>query len=148
ETVATCIDEMMDRAEQQMRSYISEFPDGVFEFEDFLDNDGLVDEPMRFCLKVTATGSELEFDFTGTSPTPKGPMNLSRNTTISTCYVALKHIFPDVPVNGGTFRPTRFIVPEGSVLDARYPSPIGGYLEMVGRVIDLVLGALVQAVPD
>lgn len=148
DAVASCIDEIMLRSERQMRSYIEEFPDGVYEFEDFLDNDGLVDEPIVFKLKITVRGSDLEFDFTGSSPAPAGPMNLARTTTISTCYIVLKHLFPDVPVNGGTFRPTSFVIPEGSVLDARYPKPVGGYLEMVGRVIDLVLGALSKAVPE
>lgn len=148
DVLAACMKEMMDRSEEQMRSYIREFPDGVYEFEDWLDNDGLVDEPIPFRLKITVKGSDLEFDFSGTAPRPKGPLNLARTTTISTCYVALKHIFPEIPVNGGTFRPTRFIIPEGSALAAEYPTPVGGYLEMVGVVIDLVFGALVKLAPD
>lgn len=146
--LAECMTEMMDRSEEQMRSYIREFPDGVYEFEDWLDNDGLIDKPIRFKLKITVNGSDLEFDFTGTDPRPKGPLNLARTTTISTCYVALKHIFPEIPVNGGTFRPTRFIIPEGCALAAEYPAPVGGYLEMVGVVLDLVFGALVKLAPE
>lgn len=147
-TVTACIDEMMARSEAQRRSYIAELPQGVCEFEDFLDNDGLIDKPIRFRLKITATGSDLEFDFTGTDPRAKGPLNLARSTTISTCYVALKHIFPEIPVNGGTFRPTRFIIPDGCALAAEHPTPVGGYLEMVGRVLDLVFGALVKLLPE
>jgi N-methylhydantoinase B len=146
-TVTACVDEMMARSEAQMRSHIAELPQGVVEFEDFLDNDGLIDRPIRFCLKITATGSDLVFDFTGTDPCAKGPLNLVRTTTISSCYVALKHVFPEIPVNGGTFRPTRFIIPDGCALAAEHPTPVGGYLEMVGVVIDLVFGALVQLLP-
>ncbi|MBD0324751.1 MAG: hydantoinase B/oxoprolinase family protein, partial [Aldersonia sp.] len=148
DVVAACIEEMMERSEQQMRSHIGELPQGTCEFEDFLDNDGLIDEPIRFRLRITVTGSDLEFDFTGTDPRAKGPLNLARTTTISTCYVALKHVFPEIPVNGGTFRPTRFIIPPGCALAAEHPTPVGGYLEMVGVVLDLVFGALVNLAPE
>jgi N-methylhydantoinase B len=146
--VSECVKEMMLRSEKQMRSYIEELPDGVCEFENWLDNDGLVDEPVPFKLRITVKGSELHFDFTGTAPKTKGTLNLARCTTISTCYVVLKHLFPEIPVNGGTFRPISFRIPEGSALAAEYPTAVGGYLEMVGIVIDLVFGALVKLVPE
>ena len=70
-------------------------------------------------------------------------MNLSRNTTLSSCYVAMKHIFPEVPVNGGAFRPTTIHHSRSArVLSAEYPTAVGGYLEVLGRVIDVVFGAL------
>lgn len=142
-----CIATMMERAEQQMRSYIHEIPDGTYRFEDWFDNDGVEDKPFKVVLALTKSGSDLHFDFTGTDPVSRGPINLALTTTLSTCYVALKHIFPEVPVNGGAFRPTRFTVPDGCLLAARYPTPVGGYLEVVGRVIDVVFGALAQAIP-
>ena len=148
ETLDDCITEMLDRSEQMMRSYIAEIPDGVYEAEDFLDNDGIEDKPIGFRLKLTVDGSSLHFDFTGTDPAAKGPLNLALSTTYSTCYIALKHIFDDVPVNGGAFRPVAFTIPDGSVISARYPSPVSGYLEPIGRVFDCVLGALAQAIPE
>ena len=148
ETLAVCIAEMNDRSEQQMRSYIAEIPDGTYEAEDFIDNDGVVDRPIRVALKLTVDGSSLHFDFTGTDPAASGPLNLARSTTQSTCFIALKHIFAEVPVNGGAFRPTSFVIPENSVVAAAYPSPVSGYLEPIGRVFDVVLGALAQAIPD
>ena len=147
-TLRGCIDEMIQRSEQQMRSYIAEIPDGVYRMEDFFDNDGIDDEPIKLVLTLTVEGSSLHFDFAGTDPVSKGPINLARTTTLSSCYVALKHIFPEVPVNGGAFRPTRFTIPERCILAAEYPTPVGGYLEVVGRVIDVVFGALAQAIPD
>ncbi len=147
-TLRGCIDEMIQRSEQQMRSYIAEIPDGVYRMEDFFDNDGIDDTPIKLVLTLTVEGSSLHFDFTGTDPVSKGPINLARTTTLSSCYVALKHIFPEVPVNGGAFRPTRFTIPERCILAAEYPTPVGGYLEVVGRVIDVVFGALAQAIPD
>jgi len=103
---------------------------------------------VRLAVAVTVAGEDMRIDFTGTAPATRGAINMSRNTTLSACYVALKHIFPDVPVNGGTFRPVRFTVPDGTLLSAEYPTAVGGYLEPVGRVIDVIFGALGQAIPD
>ena len=61
--------------------------------------------------------------------------------------MALKHIFPDVPVNGGAFRPTRFTIPRGCILAAQYPSAVGGTTDVTQRVVDVVFGALAQAIP-
>ena len=143
-----CIAEMMDRSERQMRSYIAEIPDGTYATLDWFDNDGVDDAPLPVRLAVTVAGSDLHFDFTGTAPTCRGPMNISDGTTISMCLVALKHIFPDVPVNGGAFRPARFTIPAKSILAAEYPSPVGGTPDVVQRVVDVVFAALAQAIPD
>lgn len=148
ERLDACIDEMISRSEQQMRSYIEEIPDGTYTFEDFIDNDGIVDEPLRLALALTVKGSRLHFDFDGSSPTSRGPINLSRNTTMSGCYVAMKHIFPEVPVNGGAFRPALFAIPDRTIVSAEYPTAVGGYLEVLGRVVDVVFGALAKAIPD
>lgn len=147
EKLNVCIGELVERSEQQMRALIADIRPGTYRFKDTLDNDGVEDHPFTIELAVTVDGGEMVFDFTGTSPKAKGPMNLSRNTAVSTCYVALKHIFPEVPVNGGAFRPTRFLIPEGSIISAEYPTAVGGYLEVVGRLIDVCFGALAQAIP-
>jgi len=143
-----CVTEMIERSEREMRSYIEEIPDGIYRFEDSIDNDGIVDTPMKLVLTLTVRGAGMTFDFTGTSPSPSGPINMSRNTTMSACYVAMKHIFPEVPVNGGTFRPADFVIPDRTICSAEYPTPCGGYLEVLGRVIDVVFGALAQAIPE
>ena len=148
EVVTDCLDAMIERSERQMRSYIEEIPDGTYRFDDFIDNDGITDEPIKLTVAITVEGSSMHVDFTGSAGTTAGPINISRNTAVSSCYVALKHIFPDVPVNGGTFRPIRFTIPERTLLSAEYPAAVGGYLEVVGRVIDMLFGALAQAIPD
>jgi N-methylhydantoinase B len=148
ETVDACLDEMIERSETQMRSYIAEIPDGTYSCSDSFDNDGIVDEPIPIAVAVTVKGDGMHVDFTGTAGRTRGPLNISRNTALSSCYVALKHIFPDVPVNGGTFRPITFTVPDGSMLAAEYPAAVGAYLEPVGRILDLLFGALAQAIPD
>jgi N-methylhydantoinase B len=148
ESVRACIDEMMTRSEKQMRDHISEIPDGTYEFLDHFDNDGIVDEPLAVKLALTVAGSDMHFDFTGTAPAAVGPLNMSDTTTRSLCFVALKHLFPDVPVNGGAFRPTQFNIPAGCIMAAQYPSPVCGYTDVINRVIDVVFGTLAQAVPE
>ena len=147
-TLSECLNEMIAYSERQMRSYIRDIPDGTYTYEDFIDNDGIVDDPIPVKLAITIQGDSMHFDFAGTGPKAQGPLNMSRNTTLSSCFVAIKHIFPDVPVNGGTFRPISINVPAGTVLAAEYPSPCGGYLDPMGRVIDVVFGAMSKAMPD
>jgi N-methylhydantoinase B len=146
--VGDSLSELIERSERQMRSHIEEIPDGTYTFADTLDNDGVDDRPLAVEVKITIAGDEMNIDFAGTSPAARGPMNVARNSTISICNVALKHIFPDVPINGGTFRPVHVSVPEGSLLAAEYPSPVSGYLETAGRVLDVMFGALAQALPE
>ena len=146
--LSDCLNEMIAYSERQMRSYIRDLPDGTYSFEDYFDNDGIVDVPIPIRLAITVKGDDMHFDFTGTGATSRGPVNMSRNTTLSSCYVAIKHIFPDVPVNGGTFRPIHFILPKNTLLSAEYPAPVGGYLDPVGRVIDVVFGAMSKVIPE
>ena len=148
DTLQGCIREMMDRSEAQMRSLIADIPDGTYRVEDWFDNDGVDDAPLRVALALTVSGSDMHFDFTGTAGAARGPMNISDSTTKSMCLVALKHVFPEVPVNGGAFRPTRFTIPARTVLAAEYPSPVGGTTDVTQRVVDVVFAALAQAIPQ
>ncbi|SMH30649.1 N-methylhydantoinase B [Mesorhizobium australicum] len=148
DTLRVCIAEMMARSEADMRSYIAEIPDGSYELIDYFDNDGVVDQRLEVKLKLVVEGSDLHFDFTGTVGPAVGPMNISDATTRSLCFVALKHVFPEVPVNGGAFRPTSFTIPDRSILAASYPSAVGGTTDVTQRVVDLVFGTLAQAIPD
>jgi N-methylhydantoinase B len=146
-TVRACIDEMARRSERQMRDHISRVPDGEYRFVDYFDNDGIVDKPLPVHLALTVKGSDMHLDFTGTSPAAVGPLNMADTTTRSLSFVALKHLFPDVPVNGGTFRPIHFEIPKGCMLAAQYPSPVCGYTDVINRVVDVVFGTMAQAVP-
>jgi N-methylhydantoinase B len=146
-TLVECLSELIERSERQMRSHIADIPDGTYRYADTLDNDGVVDEPARIEVAITVSGDTMVIDFDGSSPAARGPLNLAAISTISVCYVALKHIFPDVPINGGTFRPAEVRVPEGTIVAARYPSPTSGYLEVGNRVLDVMFGALAQAIP-
>jgi hypothetical protein len=115
----------------------------------FVDSDGVVNEPLKITLGVTKTGETLSFDFTGSSPPCKGPMNSVVATTYSAVYLAMRHIFPDTPLNAGAFEPLRIKRPEGTFLDARYPRPVSGCAaEVSQRIAEAVFLALVKAIPD
>ncbi|WEJ57023.1 hydantoinase B/oxoprolinase family protein [Devosia sp. FJ2-5-3] len=146
--MASGVTEMMDRSEKLVRSYISELPDGEYEFVDHIDNDGHSDEALPIRLRAIVRGDELLFDFTGTAKSPRGTLNLPEITTMSACYVGFKHLFPEVPINGGTFRPIRFVIPQDSMLAAKYPKPVGGYLEVSSAVMNVVFGALAKVTPE
>ncbi len=149
ETVDDAIVEIRDRSEQQMRAHISAIPDGVYEGEAFVDSDGVVDEPLRIAMKVSVSGSDLNFDMDGSSPPCKGPMNSVIATTYSSVYLAIKHIFPDVPINVGAFAPLHITDPVGTFLDAHYPRPVSGCAaEVSQRIAEAVFAALVKAIPD
>ncbi len=146
-TVAEALRQLRERAARLMESYIAELPDGVYSAEDFLDNDGITDQPLRIKLAIHVTGARMRLDFTGTSPACAGPVNISRATAIAACYVALKHVFKDVPANAGVLQPIEFVIAPESLLSVRAPKPVGGYTETILRVIDVVFVALSQADP-
>ncbi len=122
EDVRTCLGELIERSERQMRSHIEEIPDGTYTYTDYLDNDGLVDDADRGARsRSRSPAATCRSTSRARRPAVRGPVNLARNSTVSACYVALKHIFPDVPINGGTFRPAKVHVPPGTLLSAEYP---------------------------
>jgi N-methylhydantoinase B len=147
-TVAEALTELRSRATKLMRANIADLPDGTYSAEDFLDNDGIVDAPLKIALDITVKGEEMTLDFSRSAPPCAGPVNIARSTAIASCYVALKHVFRDVPANAGCLEPIRFVIPETSILSARSPKPVGGYTETILRVIDVVFQALAQAAPD
>ena len=143
------MDELRERSERQMRAYIREIPDGTYRAEAFLDSDGIEPDPIRVALSVTVADDTLDFDFSGSSAPVKGPLNGTLSVTFAAVFVALKHIFPEVPINAGIFRPVRINVPENTFLNAKYPRAVSGSSAEVSlRVVDAVFGCLGQAVPD
>ena len=115
------------RAEALMRAAIASLPDGTYSFEDVLDNDGITDDPLTIALDLTIAGDGMVLDFSRSSPPAQGPINIARSTTIAGCYVALKHVFTEVPANAGCLRPITFVVPDGMLLSATAPKPVAGY---------------------
>ena len=148
-TVAAAIAEIRARAAAQMRAMIAAIPEGTYAARAFVDSDGVVDEPLTIALTVTRAGDGLTFDFAGSSPPCAGPMNSVRATTLSSVYLAMRHIFPEVPISAGAFEPLTVTGIEGTFLDARYPRPVSGCAaEVSQRIAEAVFAALVAALPD
>ncbi len=148
DTITAALEALGHRAEALMRSELTELPDGRWEAEDFLDNDGIVDAPLKIKIALEIKDDRMTLDFTGSSPQCAGPVNIALPTTVATAYVAIKHVFPALPANAGVMRPIDVIVPEGSLLAAQFPAPTGGYTETILRMIDVVFSAFAQAAPD
>ena len=136
------------RAATMMRSKIAGLPSGTYSAEDWLDNDGIDDVPLKIALDMTIDGDKMILDFTSSSPACQGPVNISRATTIAACYVALKHIFGDVPANAGVLEPVTFRIDEGSLLSVKAPKHVGGYTETILRLIDVMFQTITQVAPD
>lgn len=147
-TVAQAFDAFTARAETLMRETLAALPDGRYAFEDRLDNDGVTDAPLTIALDLTIAGDRMTLDFSRSSPPCAGPLNIARSTAVACCYVALKHVFTDVPANAGCLAPITFVIPETTLLGVSAPKPVGGYTETILRVIGVVFGALAQAMPD
>ena len=136
------------RAERMMRDHLSALPNGTISVEDFLDNDGVNDVALKLAVDMTIKDEKLIIDFSRSSPACAGPVNISRSTTIAATYVALKHIFTDVPANAGVLQPVEFIIPEDSFLSVRAPKPVGGYTETILRLIDVLFQAFEHIAPE
>ena len=147
-TITAALEALGHRAEALMRSELTELPDGRWEAEDYLDNDGINDEPLKIKIALEIKNDTMLLDFTGSAPQCAGPVNIALPTAVATAYVAIKHVFPALPANAGVMRPIEVVVPEDSLLAAKFPAPTGGYTETILRMIDVVFSAFSQAAPE
>ena len=149
ETVAQAIAEMRSLAARQMRAMVGLVPEGSYTSRAYVDSDGVVNEPLTIALTITRQDDGLTFDFSGSSLPCMGPMNSVQATTYSSVYLAMRHIFPDVPISAGAFEPLTITGIEGTFLDAHYPRPVSGCAaEVSQRIAEAVFAAMVQALPD
>ncbi len=148
ELIVSALDLLTARAEKLMRANIASLPDGTYSYDDFLDNDGITDVPLKIALDLTISGEKMRLDFSRSSPPCDGPLNIALSTTVACCYVALKHIFTDVPANAGCLAPIEFVIPNTTLLGVSAPRPVGGYTETILRVIDTVFGAFAKVAPQ
>jgi N-methylhydantoinase B len=148
DVVRNVFTELKERSAQQTRSLIGDLADGLYSTEEFLDNDGIEDQPLKIALDLKIDGNSLTFDFSRSADACAGPMNISKSTAIAATYVALKHVFRDVPANGGVLEPITFKIPEGTILSAVAPRPVGGYTETILRLIDIVFSTFAKVNPE
>jgi len=149
ETVDAAITELKAGSERLMRAHIDSIPNGTYSATAIVDSDGIVDRRLEVVLDMTVSGSDIHFDLSRSSPPCRGPMNSVWATTQSSVYVAMKHIFPDVPINAGCFAPIHIAPPDGTFLYAHYPRPVAGCAaEVAQRIMEAVFGAMGQAIPE
>jgi N-methylhydantoinase B len=157
--------ELLDYSEEMMRAFLENVPPGVYRAEDFLDNDGISEKPVKLAVAITLDRRRGRYiggrgrpphisiaavDFTGSDPQVEGSVNAVEAITYSACFYVFRCLLrEDVPATAGLMRPIHVIAPPGTVVNARPPAAVaGGNVETSQRIVDVLLRALAQAVPD
>lgn len=150
EELVDMFEELIDRSERMTRQAIRELPDGRYNYFDYLDNDG-VDLDQRVRVEVTAIveGDEICFDFTGTSPQTRGPINAVPSGALAAAFYTVRAITdPLIPTNGGCLRPVRLVLPEGSLVNPKEPAPVNTRTVTIKMAAACMLGAFRKCIPD
>ncbi len=141
--------EVQDYSERLTRDAIRSIPDGVYEAEDFVDDNGFTDEPLRVKVKLEIEGDSMRVDFTGSSPQTKGIINSPIISTISSVYGSIGFFMGGaVPVNDGIYRPISIHVPYGSFLNPDRPVAVRARTSACHRVTNAIMRALAPVAPD
>lgn len=148
-SVLSAFDEIITRTNTRMRDTISQIPDGEYEFNDFMDSDGLDTFDIPICLKLAVKGEKIHLDFAGTSPQVKGNVNTTLNAVqASVNYALIGALDSDMPSNQGALDAVEISCEPGTILNCVFPAPVAARAHACQRVIDIVLGALSKAIPD
>ncbi len=146
------IAELLDYSERLVRAELRRMPAGEFRAEDFLDDDGVDDAPIRLAvrIKLDPAAASLRVDFTGSAPQVTGSVNAVRAITLSACFYVLRCLLgADAPATAGILRPLTLVTQPGTIVDARPPAPVAaGNVETSQRIVDVLLRALAGAIPD
>ena len=150
DTVHVYMQEVIDYAERLTRAAIRELPDGVFSFEDWIDDDGIdIGKPIRLYVTLTKQGDSLSADWTGSSPQVKGAINNTLSFTKAATYCAVRSILPpNIPNNEGVFRAIDVTAPPGTIANAVLPAACAARGLTGFRMVDCCFGALAMMVPD
>lgn len=149
ETIAAARDEIFRRTEELEREAVKALPDGVYQAEGYLDDDGLESEPLLVKLELTVSGDAMTIDLAGSAEQARGPVNCGITQTIAAARVAYKLLIcSEVSPNGGSFRPLEVTAPERTIFSAQEPAACGWYFSSLGLLIDLVIKALAPVMPE
>jgi N-methylhydantoinase B len=156
-------------SEEMMRAFLKTIPPGRYQAEDFLDDDGVENKPVRIAVTIQVNSAKSRvktrlassssrqnkkppatIDFTGSDPQVQGAINAVEAITYSACFYVFRSLLcDDVPATSGLMRPIRVIAPSGTVVNAKPPAAVaGGNVETSQRIVDVLLKALAQAIPD
>ncbi len=140
---------ILDGSEAAMRAAIGRMPDGVYEFEDFLDDDGVdVGQAIRLHVRLEIAGDTLTADLSGCSPQARGPVNATlASSAAAVLFAVISASDEPLAVNAGCYRPVRIVAPEGLCVNARAPAPVAHRIAVTHRLLNAMHGALHQAVP-
>lgn len=148
-TLSLYLEELLNYSERLTRAAIRELPDGEYDYEDWMDDDGFEFKPIRFYIKITVKGDEMIYDFTGSNPVVKGSINLPLSSTIASVNTSIRlFLDPYVPANSGVVRPIKLIAPYGTVVNVGFPHAVAGRGATLGRLFDVITGALSKIIPD
>jgi N-methylhydantoinase B len=142
--------DLLNRSESMTRQAIMALPDGTHAYFDYLDNDGIdLDTPIKIEVSVRVMGDSVEIDFSGTSQQVRGPFNLMPSGAYAAAYFAVHALTdPNIPTNGGCFRPIKLLLPEKSIVNPEEPAPVNARTSTMKRVAGCITGALGQFVPE
>ena len=148
-TLADASADLLDTAERLARAEIARWPDGRYEFTDYLDDDGFDPEPIPFKVTLTVAGDQLDIDFTGSGAQVKGAINSVLSFTRSATYACVRCLLPpNLPNNEGYFRAIRIHAPPGTIVNPLPPAPVAARGLTGFRIANAVMGALAQLAPD
>lgn len=148
-TLIAGFDQLLERSAARMATALKDVPDGVYTFQDMMDDDGVETVDVIFQVRIEAKDGRLAFDFEGTAPQTAGNINMTFNATQSAVVYALKALLdPEAPNTQSVIDSVEMTAPIGSVANAVFPAPVAGRAHTCQRVIDLVMGALAPALPD
>ena len=158
ERAKTAARELLEYSEEMMRAFLQKVPRGRYRAEDFLDNDGISDRPIKIAVMVRlagkargrSSGRAVVVDFTGSDPQVEGSVNAVEAITHSACFYVFRCLLAeDVPATAGLMRPIEVVAPKGTVVNALPPAAVaGGNVETSQRIVDVLLRALAQAMPE
>ncbi|MBI4024288.1 MAG: hydantoinase B/oxoprolinase family protein [Verrucomicrobia bacterium] len=141
--------EILDGSERLLRSRIKELAQGAYRAVDFVDDDGIRDEPIRIELALTIKGDSITTDFGGSSPQARGPVNATLAMTETTVnYAIMAALGRGIPKNDGCRRAVRVVAPARSVVNAQFPAPVVSRVTTCHRMVDVMLQALAQVIPN
>jgi N-methylhydantoinase B len=147
DTILAAISQIFDETEQKCRNVVAQLPDGTYEAEASIDDDGLIrDEEVPIRVRITIKGSDMIIDLSGCSAERKAAINSRTYAGARVAYKALTG--PLDPVNEGSFRALKVVIPEGNIMMARFPAPMSGWSAIVPTVVDAIVVALAKAMPD
>jgi N-methylhydantoinase B len=148
--VEAYVDSLFESAEAKMRSEIEAIPDGVYVGEDYVETDGINDQPIRVSVRISVRRSEIEFDFTDSPPQHDGACgNIPIVGTVSACRLALKCLLAaSVNANEGLYRPMSVVTVPGTMMHPVHPAPCTTWGDMMRATIEAIFSALAPVMPE